>query len=154
VVGATCPLCRQAVPSNIFEHAQSNITSNVHDLDIDTNTDSDYYTSSDSDDDNVIIEEKPVQHMTIYQWFYQGRNHGMWAYDNVSNRKINKLYAQYQKDPSNYDPTQHIVQISTLDFVIDFANMVQISLKYNSQRKIVNKIDPTIPVKGRAGIRL
>lgn len=150
---ATCPLCRGLIPQNLLEEATSSVVEDLHDLDINANSSEDYYTSESSEADDTIIKEKLVKEMKTYQWFYQGRNGGKWAYEKKTNRKVNKLYDIYQSDPQNYDPYQHTMRIVGIAYAIDFAHMQQINTNNDAQRHISKDLNDNVEVKGVSGIR-
>ena len=123
-INRCCPLCRGAVSMDLLEKVKKEDLDNIPTTD-NTNTD--------------II------------WCYHGRNLGFWEYDKRSNIEINNNYIIYQQDPDNYDPNTHLINIASINFIIDFKNNRQINQKTGAIRQISKK-NNNIQIKGTAGV--
>lgn len=99
--------------------------------------------------------EKIKEDTNSRMWRYSGKNNGWWKYTVKDNRKLNKHYDNYLSDNS-----KNIFEISIgyNKYLIDFSDMIQVSLDGNRARKIKftepddNSMDDI--TKGIAGVQL
>uniref|UniRef100_A0A034VU06 E3 ubiquitin-protein ligase n=1 Tax=Bactrocera dorsalis TaxID=27457 RepID=A0A034VU06_BACDO len=89
-----------------------------------------------------------------YQWFYEGRNGGWWAYDPRSSNDIEDAYQTRMLGTSLIDleeDCRHEVLICGAIYTIDFGDMVQHPVQNPSRKRKICR-SKHMPTKGVAGI--
>uniref|UniRef100_A0A0A1XIA7 E3 ubiquitin-protein ligase n=1 Tax=Zeugodacus cucurbitae TaxID=28588 RepID=A0A0A1XIA7_ZEUCU len=89
-----------------------------------------------------------------YQWFYEGRNGGWWAYDPRSSKDIEDAYESRMLGTGMIDleeDCRHQVLICGAIYTIDFVNMLQHPVQNPSRKRKICR-SKHMPTKGVAGI--
>uniref|UniRef100_W8B4Z7 E3 ubiquitin-protein ligase n=1 Tax=Ceratitis capitata TaxID=7213 RepID=W8B4Z7_CERCA len=89
-----------------------------------------------------------------YQWFYEGRNGGWWAYDPRSSKDIEDVYQTRMLGTGTVDLEEDCsfeILICGKLYTIDFGDMVQHPIE-NTTRKRKIRRSKHMPTKGVAGI--
>lgn len=89
-----------------------------------------------------------------FQWFYEGRHGGWWAYDKRSSDEIEEVYCTYLKAETvaAKNGVHHDMLISGTIYSIDFRDMVQYPKNMPMRRRKICR-EKNIPAKGVAGIQ-
>ncbi|XP_034122332.1 E3 ubiquitin-protein ligase rnf146 isoform X3 [Drosophila guanche] len=144
-----CAMCRREIPSEFLDHPT--LVNGIEDICVTRATEDGY------------------------QWYYEGRNEGWWAYDARTNEEIEdgfQILEAYKKDSPdeniheldhahhlsvNLHPSQMVQMICGINFLIDFNHMRQYSFKDDKYRAIQRRKSeepPPAKFKGVAGLFL
>lgn len=113
-----CAMCRREIPPEFLDHPQ--LVNGIQD----------------------ICKTKTTE--DGYQWFYEGRNGGWWAYDPRSILELEEAY--HSSSTTNYD-----ILICGSMYTIDFTQMVQFAKDCPHRKRRIQRAK-NCPSKGVAGI--